>query len=188
MEIAIGLFVSKGFQQTSMAHLSRSSGIAIGTIYHYFKGKDALIEQTYLYVTEKFGAFISFDSDELKLPLKERFRLVWMRSYSFFIEHPNFFFFKDTLTYSPLISQQLKEESVKYYRTSFDIISVGISTGIFTNKNPLALSRWIYNALITPVQLKLSDRMEITEELLHEFFEMTWKGLTSTPSSLKPNH
>ena len=179
MEIAIGLFVTKGFQQTSMAHLSRSSGIATGTIYHYFKGKNELIEQTYLYVTEQFGTFISFSDDELDLPLKERFRLVWERAYTFFISHPDYFFFKDTLTYSPLISQELKEEAVKYYQVSFDIINEGITTGVFTNKNPMALARWIYNALITPAQLKLSDQMEVTDVLLNEFFEMTWKGLTS---------
>jgi AcrR family transcriptional regulator len=179
MESAISLFVTKGFQQTSMAQLSRSSGLAIGTIYHYFKGKDELIEQTYLYVTEHFGAFIAFDENELTLPLKERFRLVWIRSYAFFVTHPNYFFFKDTLTYSPLISAKLKEEAVKYYQVSFDIINEGIDTGVFTNKNPVALARWIYNALITPVQLKLSDQLEVKDELLNEFFEMTWKGLTS---------
>ncbi|MEQ9301237.1 MAG: TetR/AcrR family transcriptional regulator [Cyclobacteriaceae bacterium] len=177
MESAITLFVTQGFQQTSMAQLSRSSGIAIGTMYHYFKGKDELIEQTYLYVTEKFGAATTISEDETSLSFKERFRLVWVRAYTFFIDHPNYFFFKDTLNYSPLVSQELKDEGSKYYQASIDLIAEGIEKGLYINDHPVVLGRWIYNSIITATQITLNKELVMNDKLLDEFFEMTWRSI-----------
>lgn len=177
MESAITLFVTQGFQQTSMAQLSKSSGIATGTIYHHFKGKNELIEQTYLYVTEKFGATVTIEDGETQLPFKDRFRLVWIRAYDFFIEHPNYFFFKDTLNYSPLVSQEIRIEASKYYQASMNLISEGTEKGFFINNNPIVLARWIYNSLITPTQITLNEELELNDALLDEFFEMTWRSI-----------
>ncbi|MEM8894721.1 MAG: TetR/AcrR family transcriptional regulator [Bacteroidota bacterium] len=177
MEHAIKLFVTQGFQQTSMAQLSKSSGIAIGTMYHHFKGKDELIEQTYLYVTEKFGAFVRFHDAETSLSFKERFRLLWVRSYTYFVDHPNYFYFKDTLNYSPLVSAELKEEGTKYYQASVDMIAEGIEQRLFINNNPVVLGRWIYNSIITATQITLNNELQMDESTLDEFFEMTWRSI-----------
>ncbi len=177
MDQAIELFVTQGFQQTSMAQLSKSSGIAIGTIYHHFKGKDELIEQTYLYVTEKFGARVSISNEETELPFKDRFRLVWIRAYTFFIDYPNYFFFKDTLNYSPLVSQELKDKGSKYYQASLDLIAEGIEKGLYINNNPVVLGRWIYNSIITATQITLNKELVMDNKTLDEFFEMTWRSI-----------
>ncbi len=183
MESAITLFVTQGFQQTSMAQLSKSSGIAIGTMYHYFKGKDELIGQTYLYVTKRFGAFVTISEAETKLSFKDRFHLVWVRAYTFYVDHPNYFFFKDTLNYSPLVSQELKEEGSQYYQASMDLIIEGIEQKIFASNNPVVLLRWIYNSIITPTQITLNRELEMTSELLDEFFEMTWRSIINQEST-----
>jgi AcrR family transcriptional regulator len=177
MESAVVLFVTQGFQQTSMAQLSKSSGIAIGTMYHYFKGKDELIEQTYLYVTKQFGGFVTLSDSERKLSFKVKFRLLWIRSYTFFIDHPSYFFFKDTLNYSPLISQELKDEGSQYYQASVDLITEGLEHRLFINNNPIVLLRWIYNSIITATQITLNKELELTEDLLDEFIEMTWRSI-----------
>lgn len=179
IEAAIELFVSKGFQQTSMALISKESGIAIGTIYHYFSGKDQLIQETYIYVTEKFGRAVAFEPEEMELDLRERFDLLWIKSYHFFVDHPNYFYFKDSLNYSPLISKELRDESRRYYQIAFDLIKEGIEKGVFTKSHPVGLGSWIYNTILTPAQMKLRGEMEINHQTLKEFMAMTWKGLTT---------
>lgn len=44
LEAAQRLFQSKGFEETSMQDVMQDLGIAKGTIYHYFKSKDVLLE------------------------------------------------------------------------------------------------------------------------------------------------
>lgn len=178
IESAIDLFVAKGFQHASMALLSKESGIAIGTIYHYFKSKDELIEDTYFYVIQKYGNAIRFTMSESRLGLRERFNLIWSKSYNFYIDRPNYYFLKDSLNYSPLISKELMDESRKYYQVVFDLIKEGIENKIFSEGNPVAMCMWLYNSLLTPVQLKLGGEMEMTDEELLSFIDMSWKGIT----------
>lgn len=42
-EAAIELFCNQGFQQTSTATISKKAGVATGTLFLYYKGKDELI-------------------------------------------------------------------------------------------------------------------------------------------------
>ncbi len=178
IESAIDLFVSKGFQHASMALLTKKSGIAIGTIYHYFKSKNELIEGTYFYVTQRYGNAIQFTKEEARLSFKERFDLLWIKSYNFYMDRPNYYYLKDSLNYSPLISKELMDESRKYYQVVFDIINEGIESKIFSDVHPVAMCMWLYNSLLTPVQLKLGGEMEMNEEELSSFIEMSWKGIT----------
>ena len=185
MECAMELFVKEGFQQTSMALLSKKSGVATGTIYHHFKGKDDLIESTYLYVSEQMGQSLLFKEGELELTYEERFKLMWMRSYQYLVDHPKYFYFKDTLNYSPLISPELKQKSEEYFQASFELIQEGIDLDLFAQKNVGILGLWIHNTIISAVQATLLGQIARTEEALMHFYSMTWTGLTKTNANIE---
>ena len=96
------LFVDQGIQKTSMAQISETSGVAVGTIYHHFKSKEELIEGVYLYILEDLGRHIAFNEDEDAMAFKDRFALLWMKGYDYYTKYPNRFRFHDTYSYSPL--------------------------------------------------------------------------------------
>lgn len=45
LSVATRLFVTQGFDNTSMNQIREEAGISKGLIYHYFKDKDELIDQ-----------------------------------------------------------------------------------------------------------------------------------------------
>lgn len=179
IEYAIELFVKQGLQQTSMAQLSEESGIAVGTIYYYFESKNDLIEKTYLYISEKYGVAVKAGEDEYKLPYKKQFKNIWLKSCAFFIDNPSYFYLKDSLQYSPLISNELRSKSQQYYKAGHELIKKGIELGIIPDNDPLILGAWIYNTIITPAQLHLGGIVTMTPNVLEDFFEMSWKGITT---------
>ena len=185
MECAMELFVKEGFQQTSMALLSKESGVATGTIYHHFKGKDDLIESTYLYVSEQMGQSLLFKENELEWSYEERFKLMWMRSYQYLVDHPKYFYFKDTLNYSPLISPDLKQKANIYFEASLALIQEGIDLGLFAQKNVEILGLWIHNTVISAVQATLFGQIDQTDDQLQHFYVMTWTGLTKTNAKIE---
>ena len=87
IECAIVQFVTKGFQQTSMAQLSQESGVAIGTIYHYFKSKDELIEEIYLYMGKKWGEAVAIE-DGPEVDYKAKHKNSWIKGYFFSLKTP----------------------------------------------------------------------------------------------------
>jgi len=53
VEMAKSLFQTKGFDETSMQDVIEQLGIAKGTIYHYFKSKEELLEAVVEYIVEE---------------------------------------------------------------------------------------------------------------------------------------
>ena len=52
LNASLKLFVENGFHGTSTAEISKSAGVATGTLFHYFKTKEELINRLYLYSKE----------------------------------------------------------------------------------------------------------------------------------------
>ena len=68
-----------GLVGLTMPLIAKQSGVAIGTLYIYFKSKDDLIFALYKKIKKGFGAtiFIGFSPD---LPVEEGFRVIWENS------------------------------------------------------------------------------------------------------------
>ena len=178
IETAIDLFVTQGLQQTSMAQLSKVSEVAVGTIYHHFRSKDELIEGIFLFIQEDFGDSIRLSQEELSLSFRNQFNLVFKKAYSYYIHNPKYFFFVDTHNYSPIISNEVTKKGRKYYQQAISILDQGIERGIFKANHPVLVIRWVYNSVVSLVQLKLNDDIDVTERMVDDVIEMTWKGLT----------
>ena len=43
LEVAVGEFIARGYDATSMEDLSRAAGITKSSFYHHFSGKEALL-------------------------------------------------------------------------------------------------------------------------------------------------
>lgn len=178
IDTAVELFTSQGLQQTSMAQLSKESQVAVGTMYHHFKSKDELIEGIFLHINSELGKAIKLTEKESQEDLKTRFSLMSEKTYTFYVKHPFYFFFHDTHNYSPLISQELRDQSRTYYQDWFDLAQEGLETDIFVKQHNILLIRYIYNSLISLVQIKLNHEFNVTSNMLDEMIEMTWKGIT----------
>ncbi|SHG29600.1 TetR/AcrR family transcriptional regulator [Flagellimonas flava] len=178
LETSLELFVDQGIQKTSMALISEKSQVAVGTIYHHFKSKEELIEGVYLEILESLGKHIAFTHEEEQLDFKSRFDLLWRKGYDYYTQFPNRFRFHDTYSYSPLISNQLREYARGYYQVAFDLIQEGIREGMLINTNPVLIMRWLYNSLSTIIQIKLNHEFEVTEDMVSTTLEMAWKSLT----------
>lgn len=53
-QAAIQVFAEKGFAEATIAEIAETAGIGKGTIYEYFKSKEALLEGTLAYYMEMF--------------------------------------------------------------------------------------------------------------------------------------
>ena len=178
IDTALSLFTNQGLQQTSMAQLSKESGVAVGTMYLNFKSKDDLIEGIFLYIQESYGNYIELDDAELQLPFKEQFKLVSMKTYNYYLNNPSHFYFIDTHNYSPLISKNVREQGRRYYQQGVDIIIKGVEENIFKDIHPIVVIRLVYNCIVALVQIRLNDEVEVTDSVLEDTLERIWKLLT----------
>jgi AcrR family transcriptional regulator len=84
---ALDLFVERGFHGTSVPAVAERAGVAAGTIYHYFEGKEALVNALYRRWKAEIAAHVLSDFP-VERPTREQFRVVWERMTAFALAHP----------------------------------------------------------------------------------------------------
>lgn len=146
IEEAMRLFQEKGFEATSVQDVMKGLGIAKGTIYHYFKSKEELMEA----VVEK----IVLDDFEAKRALLESTAGTAMERLKVLVEHPSLASQNEELLsqlhrpanagmHTRLLAVSLMKEAELYAL----IIRQGVEEGIFQTEHPLECAEFILSAV-----------------------------------------
>lgn len=100
-------------QQVGLAGLSveavaRRAGVATGTVYVYFKGKDALLDQLYLQTKQKFATTVFGDDGG---PLRAAFTRMTAAYIDYVLEHSAELVFMGQMANSPYLSAETREQA-----------------------------------------------------------------------------
>jgi AcrR family transcriptional regulator len=109
LNAALKLFIEKGFQNTSTANISKEAGVATGTLFIYFPGKDALINELYKYCKGQMGDALQ-SSFQVEGTTEEMLRFLWHGAINWALNNLDAFRFIHMFKSSPLISNLTREE------------------------------------------------------------------------------
>lgn len=109
LDASLKLFVERGFHGTSTAEIAKTAGVATGTLFHYFKTKEELINNLYIYTKESMLNEINGHYDDKKT-LKENLKALWLKFVYFSVNNPHKFQFILAFHCSPYITSFTKEE------------------------------------------------------------------------------
>lgn len=102
---ALDLFVERGFYGTAVPEIAEQAGVGAGTIYRYFESKEALVNAIYREQKLLFGQ-MALESFPSTAPMREQFRLLWMRMARFAIERPSSFMFLELHHHAPYLDDE----------------------------------------------------------------------------------
>lgn len=97
---------SVGLAGLSVEAAARRAGVATGTVYTYFKSKDALLDELYLHTKQKFAAFVLRDDG---LPLRAAFTRITCAYMDYITDNKAEIFFMGQMSNSPYVSDQTRE-------------------------------------------------------------------------------
>ncbi|MBN1444268.1 MAG: TetR/AcrR family transcriptional regulator [Planctomycetes bacterium] len=87
LAVALELMAEKGFHGVPMSLIAERANVATGTIYLYFPGKDALIEEVYRELESRIRAFLQ-KNHVAGTPLRERFLSLMRGLLQYLIANP----------------------------------------------------------------------------------------------------
>lgn len=175
---AFKLFSAHGFHGTSMSMIAKESGVAVGTIYHYFKGKEEMIDVLYVELKKDCVNDMVCGFDD-SLPTKEQFRHLWKQTARYYIKNPEIFKFVEQYANSPYISNTTKELRNKLMAPILNAVEKGFNDGILKPLPFGVMNSMFYGPLMMLIKNHLSDDLELTDELLDSAFEICWDGLST---------
>lgn len=177
MDAALKLFVERGFHGTSTAEIARTAGVATGTLFHYFKTKEELINRLYLYTKESMYSQIEghFEDDE---SLKDSLKGLWFKFIYFSIDEPDKFQFILSFHTSPYITTLTKEQLETKTDTLLEVYKKGIQDKELKEVPFEIMIEHFWGNVVSTINYfnKYPDKLE--EKNLNQAFELFWDGVS----------
>ncbi|MBI5954736.1 MAG: TetR/AcrR family transcriptional regulator [Chloroflexi bacterium] len=172
----VGVFLKKGFQETSMREIAEAAGLGKSTLYDYFKTKDDIL----LYFFEDQISDLTEAAKKIALqniPANERLQQI-MKVHLDLLQANKSLYMKLMLE-----AQRLKLDSQKqiqmnrheYQDLLRGLIEEGIREGVFRKVDSLLAARMLLNTM-TPVVFT-SRPTGSPQEMLDETMDIFLKGL-----------
>lgn len=95
-----------GLAGLSIEAVARRAGVATGTVYIYFKGKEALLDALYLHTKQTFAAFVVRDEG---LPVRAAFTRLAKAYLDYIVEHNAEIVFMAQMANSPYVTEKTRE-------------------------------------------------------------------------------
>jgi AcrR family transcriptional regulator len=145
----LDLIAEFGFHGTAMSMIAKRSGVSTGIIYHYFEGKDDLIQVLFRHVESQFSQALMLDDPHM-MPFPDHLKQVWLNAFRFYITHPKetlfleqyknspYFQFADSLDFDDnmrLLTKLVQEDFVAGYvrEMPFEVfyeLTLGVALGL----------------------------------------------------------
>lgn len=179
LKASLHLFTKNGFQETPTSLIAKQAGVATGTLFHYFKTKEDLINSLYFYCNNSFASYIEKGVDAAS-GLEKGLKTIFNRSVRWGLLHKKEFKYFQQYANSPYFSNAIKEESEKVYSVLRSVFEKGKMTGVFRKIDTEMLmditygisSSAVYHILIK----KIKDKGEI-DRIIEDCYSVLFRGI-----------
>ncbi|MFW9993549.1 MAG: TetR/AcrR family transcriptional regulator [Candidatus Odinarchaeota archaeon] len=179
LDAALTLFTDCGFHGTPTSKIAKQAGVATGTLFHYFKTKEELINTLYYNLKEELGREIMAGYEEIPT-IEGKFKHMWVNSINWGINNPLKFHFLEHYSSSPFIKAVSHEEFMKNYIKLYDIYREGVDKELLRNISVELAVNTVYYAIKGVVLQILSGSQQNNEDkLINESFDLIWNGLST---------
>lgn len=177
LNTALELFVKEGFHGTSTAEIARTAGVATGTLFHYFKTKEELINRLYLHTKESMFAEIEGQYDDQK-SLKDNIKGLWFKFVCFSIKNHYKFQFILTFHTSPYITSLTKEQLETQTEEMLGVYKKGKEKQEIKEISFELAMEYFWGNVVSTVNYFDKHPDKINEESLNQAFELFWDGIS----------
>ena len=175
LDTTLQLIAQNGLQGSPMSMIAKEADVATGTIYHHFKSKEEIINAIYLNKKKDFKKILDKYEDDT-LSFEKKFVLIWTDFYNYFVNNPLIFTFTQQISFSPIITAEVKTEGESYYSSIYVFFQKGVDQGQFVDIDLLLMSQMIFGNVVSLVELKLNG-LEVTNKILKDAIKYSWRAV-----------
>ena len=124
LDTALKLFVTNGFHATPTSRIAKDAGVATGTLFHYFKTKEELINTLYLEIKDNLTNSL-LENVNAQETLKAKLRQIFFNYIVWAVDHPNHQQFYTSYSNSPFITNLTKELGLQRFQFIYELIEKG---------------------------------------------------------------
>jgi TetR/AcrR family transcriptional repressor of multidrug resistance operon len=168
-----------GLSGLKMSDLAKQAGLATGTLYIYFKNKEAIIKRLFAYIVEQVTLDV-MQNITPSISSKEKIRHVCLNYLYELIAYPDYKVFVEQFFRSPYSKQEDMEMlSVStYLEPVIDLIKEGSEQGIIKKTDPCLLIGLCRGGLENYAQQLINTGKAASDIDFEVVFEFIWDGIS----------
>lgn len=167
----------EGFYHLNMKKVAAEAGIAAGTIYLYFKGKEAIINDLYLLIIQSFNQEVLRGAIRER-SLKENFYDMVNRALTFYLADTDKFSFVEQYTYSPFLFKESQDANFLLFRPIFNMIREGKKQKRIKPLPDAFLLSLVHGPLNMALKLHLAHKIDLTKKGVKEkLYNAVWESI-----------
>lgn len=170
----------QGFYHLNMKGIAQEAGVAAGTIYLYFKGKEDLINALYAMIAEEFNQAILEVYTETK-SLQDNFFSMLDAAVMFYLKNPDHFSFVEQYTYAPFLFKENQDMNFSLLLPIYKMMAQGKAQQLIKPLDESVLLALIHGSLNTIIKLHLAKKTNLRKESTRkEFYNAVWDAVIIT--------
>ena len=180
LESTLELVREYGLHGFPMSEVAKRGGVAVGTIYHYFEGKDQLIQELYLYVVELIYQE-ALKKDDASKSFQERYFTFWNNLVNLYHSKPAILSFFELYNNSSYYSDRSFVQKGRFYKWLFMFFEEGLKSGELKSIDKEVLAVLVLGNMHTTAKVKMNRSLSSRENPidLDEIAKIIWEGIKS---------
>ena len=175
-QAALRLVTRIGFGGLKMAEIAIEAGLATGTLYTYYAGKEELINGLYVETKTEIISAMLIPENQAENIYKS-FKNIWLAYFSFCFQHPDKMLFVEQFLYSGYISETNIETTKALLQPLNIFLIQAMDQGLIREMNIEILKAHISGSLHEIIKYLHKEKKSVSNEDKDLFFELTWNSI-----------
>lgn len=178
---AMELIRDHGFHGAPMSLIAKHAGVASGTIYHYFSGKEEVIKEIFREVNKELGSTV-FVARDPGLSFRDQFFIEARRLYKYYLEQPSVLHFLELYKNSPYFKETISETN-QFVCNFWEFCRVGIEEGAVKPMMVEFITPVLFGTVSSMAKVHCAGRFCYSEDNFDEVIKIVWEGIRTRPES-----
>ena len=176
LSAALELVQSRGFDNVAVPEVAQAAGVATGTIYRYFKDKQALGNALYRYWRNTYNGFVLVPSAP-ELPPREEFGRLWQRMALFARTYPRPARFLDLHHHGPWLDAENRAAEALFAAHIGEMTARGQEAGVLRPLPPEIVTALYWGAAAGLAKFLADDSAGFTGTTAADTGEALWRAI-----------
>ena len=172
---ALKLLIEHGTQATPMSAIARAAHTGMGTIYHYFATKEALINAIYVFVKQEQLRAVA--APPVEASVKRRFDHYYLGLITYLIAQPDYFRFMNQYDSSPILTAETHAEGFRVFGPVVELLTAGQEQGIVKDVDLNQLLAFLYSGILGFVRWSVQGEKPTSQAVLQNQLRLAWDAI-----------
>jgi AcrR family transcriptional regulator len=170
------LVQEKGLAGITISEIAARAGLATGTVYIYFEGKDKLVNELYT-ACRKASADVYFKGYNASRSFESGFKTIWLNLVNYRIKNFKEAIFLEQCYHSPFITETTREMTKKLFQPLYSLMETGKGKHIIKNFDTFLLLAFMVSSVNEVIKHAHYSRKKLTKPTIEHMFSLCWDGL-----------